>query len=65
VVVYGPVPISDSGILLDLRFTAVGAPGTVSPLMWERFIFNEDPATTVTDGQVELSNAGSLADSGL
>ncbi len=55
VVVYGAMPIDENGVLLNLRFTAVGVPGSVSPLIWERIIFNEgDPATT-TDGQVELS----------
>ena len=58
VVIYGPMPIDGNGVLLNLRFTAVGAPGTVSPLTWERIMFNEgDPRTTATDGQVELSVA--------
>jgi hypothetical protein len=55
VVLYGPLPIDANGLLLNLRFTAVGAPGSVSPLTLERIMFNEgDPGTTVTDGQVEL-----------
>ena len=58
VAVYGAIPIESNGVLLNLRFTAVGAPGTVSPLTWERVMFNEgDPGTLVTDGQVELSAA--------
>lgn len=56
VVVYGPMPIDHDGVLLDLRFTAVGASGSVSPLVWESITFNEgDPAATVMNGQVELS----------
>ncbi len=56
VAVYGALPIDSNGVLMNLRFTAVGAPGTVSPLTWERIMFNEgDPGTLVTDGQVELS----------
>jgi Cohesin domain/Carboxypeptidase regulatory-like domain len=56
VVLYGISPIDGNGVLLNLRFTAVGAPGTASSLTFERFMFNEgDPGTLVTDGQVELS----------
>ncbi len=55
VVVYGAMPIDDNGVLLNLRFTTVGASGSVSPLTWERIMFNEgDPRTTVTDGLVEV-----------
>ena len=58
VVVYGAYPIDTNGVLMNLRFTAVGAPGTVSPLTFERIMFNEgDPGTLATDGQVELSAA--------
>ena len=58
VAVYGPLPIDGNGVLLNLRFNAVGAPGTVSPLTWERIMVNEGtPRTTATDGQVELSAA--------
>ena len=57
-VLYGPYPIDANGLLLNLRFNAVGAPGTVSPLTFERMMFNEgDPGTLVTDGMVELSAA--------
>ena len=56
VVIYGPMPIDDDGVLLNLRFTAVGVPGSESPLTWERIIFNEGgPDATATDGQIELS----------
>ena len=58
VVMYGAYPIYGNCVLLNLRFTAVGAPGSVSPLTWERIMFNEgDPGTTASDGQVELSAA--------
>ena len=57
VAVYGAMPLDGSGVLLNLRFTAVGAPGSVSPLTWERIMLNEgSPAITATDGQVEISN---------
>jgi len=58
VAVYGALPIDSNGLLLNLRFTAVGAPGSVSPLTWERIMLNEgDPKTMAGDGQVELSAA--------
>ncbi len=58
VVVYGAMPIDHDGVLLNLRFNAVGASGSISPLIWERILFNEgDPQVTVTNGQVELSAA--------
>ncbi len=55
VVMYGPMPIDENGVLLNLRFIAVGAVGSVSPLVFDRIMFNEgDSTTTVTDGQVEI-----------
>ena len=62
VVVYGALPVDGNGVLLNLRFTAVGTPGTVSPLTWRRVVFNEgDPGAIVTDGRVELSQATTQA----
>jgi len=56
VVVYGTMPLEGSGVLMNLRFNAVGAPGTISPLTWERLMFNEgSPRVTMADGQVELT----------
>lgn len=58
VVVYGAMPLDGNGVLVNLHFTAVGAPGSVSPLTLEKMMFNEgDPGTYVTDGQVVLSAA--------
>ncbi len=55
VVVYGAMPIDEDGVLLNLRFTAVEKTGSVSPLTFERIVFNEgDLGIMVTDGQVEL-----------
>ena len=55
VVVYGAFPIDDDGVLLNLRFTAVGKAGSVSPLMFERIMFNEgEPPVTASDGRIEL-----------
>jgi len=56
VVVYGAAPINQNGLLLNLRFTAVGQPGSASRITWDRLIFNEgDLKTMVVDGRVELS----------
>jgi Cohesin domain/Carboxypeptidase regulatory-like domain/Dockerin type I domain len=58
VAVYGTAPLNSNGLLLNMRFNAVGAPGMISPLTWERFMFNEgDPGTVSSDGQIELSAA--------
>jgi hypothetical protein len=55
VVVYGALPIENDGVLLNLRFTAVGKPGTSSPLSFEPIMFNEgEPRVSMTDGKVEL-----------
>ncbi|MBK8464725.1 MAG: carboxypeptidase regulatory-like domain-containing protein [Chloracidobacterium sp.] len=55
VVMYGAYPIDSNALLLNLKFTAVGAPGSVSPLTWERVMFNEvESGTLTTNGAVEL-----------
>jgi Cohesin domain/Dockerin type I domain len=55
VVVYGPMPIYENGVLLNLKFTCVGTTGSVSPLVWERIVFNEgEPQVNAADGQVDL-----------
>lgn len=55
VVIYGAMPIDSDGLLLNLRFIAVGTPGSISPLIWERLMFNEgDPQVIATDGRVKL-----------
>jgi hypothetical protein len=59
VVVYGPLPINEDGVLLNLRFTAVGKSGSVSALSFDRIMFNEgEPVALTIDGQVELSAGG-------
>ncbi len=55
VVVYGAFPIDENGVLLNLRFTAVGAAGSVSPLTFERILFNEgEPRVSIANGKVDL-----------
>lgn len=55
VVVYGAYPIDTDGVLLNLRFTAIGGAGAVSALSFERIMFNEgEMQMAVTGGRVEL-----------
>ncbi|MBK8466774.1 MAG: hypothetical protein IPL32_13170 [Chloracidobacterium sp.] len=55
VVVYGAWPLNENGLLLNLRFTSVGSAGSVSPLSFDRIMFNEgEPRVTITDGKIEL-----------
>ena len=55
VVVYGPMPIDENGVLLNLRFTAVGTPGSASPLTFERIMFNEDAPSAIANGRIVIS----------
>ena len=58
VVVYGPMPIDEDGVLLNLRFTAVAIEGSTSPLTFERIMFNDiDALDSVIHGEVKLSSA--------
>jgi hypothetical protein len=55
IVVYGSMPIDGDGVLVNLRFAAVGRAGSVSPMTVERIMFNEgEPRVTVAVGSVEL-----------
>jgi hypothetical protein len=57
VAVYGAFPIEADGVLLNLHFTSVGAPGKASPITFDRIMFNEgESETRVTDGRVNLSD---------
>ncbi len=63
VAVYGPVAILGDGVLLNLRFVAVGKSGAVSPLTWERMLFNEgEPRVTASNGRVEIGRRNLTAD---
>ncbi len=55
VVVYGAMPIGENGVLLNLRFAAIGFAGSFSPMSFERIMFNDgEPRVSVTDGWIEL-----------
>lgn len=52
---YGASVMQGSGALINLRFKVIGQPGQVSPLVFERFVFNEDGTQSVTaNGQVTV-----------
>jgi hypothetical protein len=56
VAVYGAYPLTGAGVLLNLRFKAIGASGSVSDLIWEEVLVNEgDPEQTTTNGSVAIS----------
>lgn len=59
VVIFGANSLNGSGTLLNLKFTAIGAVGTISPISWQEFMLNEGGAlqTKTTDGQVEITAA--------
>jgi hypothetical protein len=61
VVVFGASPMNGQGTLLNLKFTAIGAAGTTSPLSWQEFMLNEGGAlrTRTTDGQITIRTANS------
>jgi len=49
------MPIDADGVLLNLRFIAVGKLGSSSSLTWERIVFNDgDPAVEAINGSIEL-----------
>ena len=58
VVVYGAMPIDENGVLLNLRFSSVGASGSFSPILFERIMFNEGGMrVTVANGRVDIPAA--------
>ena len=57
VAVFGVAPRNGAGVLLRLKFTSVGSIGSVSPLTWTRFMFNENnPQNVATNGQVRIAS---------
>lgn len=56
IAIYGTQPLAGNGVLMNLNFTAIGTPGSVSPLRWERVMLNEGtPRVTTTDGELRIS----------
>jgi hypothetical protein len=65
VVVYGPRAIEDDGVLLNLRFVAIGKPGESCPLNIENLEFNDgEPSASVIDREVRILPATQLAAEG-
>jgi hypothetical protein len=57
VAAFGANSMSGAGVLLNLKFTAIGSVGSFSPLTWQRFMFNEgNPQSATTNGQVTISS---------
>lgn len=57
VAVFGANALRDGGSLFNLKFTAIGEVGSVSPLSVQNFTLNEGDAfnTRTTDGQVQMT----------
>jgi hypothetical protein len=56
VVVFGTMPLTGSGTLFKFKFTAVGAAGTFSNLMFQNFQFDEGaPGNLTIDGKVTIT----------
>jgi hypothetical protein len=55
VVVFGTMPINGAGTLIKLKFSAIGAGGTQSPLTFQNFMFNEGvPSNVTNNGTVKI-----------
>lgn len=64
VVVFGINPLSSEGVLLNLRFTAIGSSGYVTPLIFKGLMLNEgEPISRGTDGEIRISDPAGNSDS--
>jgi len=55
VALFGAFPLESDELLLNLRFTPVGYSDSISPLVWERIMFNEGgSAVNAVNGSIEL-----------
>jgi subtilisin family serine protease len=57
IAIYGTMPLAESGVLMKLKFTAIGKPGSAASLKWTRIMLNEGLPVTTVDGQLEISAA--------
>ena len=58
---FGTSPLVGQGTLINLRFRVVGTFGQISPLTWNRFVFNEgEPGSITTNGRVTVTSATSV-----
>ncbi|MET0753957.1 MAG: cohesin domain-containing protein [Pyrinomonadaceae bacterium] len=64
VVVFGINPVATDGILLNLRFTAIGSAGYVTPLSFKGLMLNEgEPMSRAQDGEIRISDNPNDSDS--
>jgi len=62
VAAFSTTPTSGAGVLLKLKSTSVGSNGSISPLTWQRFMFNEnDPQNATTNGQVGITSPTAIS----
>ncbi len=62
---FGTSDLSGQGVLLNLKFNVVGAPGSTTPLTWVNFTFNEGtPGDTDINGSFTTA-APSAAEAGI
>ena len=60
---YGPMPLTENGILLNLNFELVGHTDSITPLAWERLMLNESDLTkTAMAGKIRISTAARATD---
>jgi|GEM_PF-2331799 len=53
---FGTTALAGAGTLLKLKFNVVGAAGSSTPLTWQKFLFNEDAQTGLTNGRVSVTS---------
>jgi len=54
----GPLPLSGSGVLINLVFDVIGRPGQSSDLTFDFFLFNTgDPPAALSDGHFRVTSA--------
>jgi hypothetical protein len=64
VVVFGIKSLENSGVLLNLRFAAIGSAGSSSPLTFKGLMLNEgEPQARSTDGEITVSETPADSDS--
>jgi subtilisin len=52
---FGTSALAGAGTLVNLKFSASGAPGSSTPLTWQSFFFNEDAQTGLTNGRFTVN----------
>ena len=64
VVVFGVKSLENDGVLLNLKFAAIGSAGSVSALTFKGMLLNEgEPQIRATDGEITITGASTDSDS--